>query len=85
MPPPRLYPPIGRLERTAKETVEIRGITIPKNMSIMVPVYALHRDSQHWPEPEEFNPDRYAVCNLNAPRRLKISHGGKLAARLLSQ
>lgn len=54
----RLYPSIPRLERVAKETVKISEITIPKGMLVMVPVYALHRDPELWPEPEEFKPDR---------------------------
>ncbi|XP_033478797.1 cytochrome P450 3A30-like [Epinephelus lanceolatus] len=56
----RLYPPAGRVERVAKETVEINGIKIPKNMTVMVPVYALHHDPELWPEPEEFKPDRFS-------------------------
>ncbi|XP_041790274.1 cytochrome P450 3A30-like [Chelmon rostratus] len=59
----RLYPPAARLERTAKETVKINGITIPKDMIVMVPVYALHRDPELWPEPEEFKPDRFSKQN----------------------
>eukprot|EP00066_Takifugu_rubripes_P021830 XP_011611096.1 PREDICTED: cytochrome P450 3A30-like isoform X1 [Takifugu rubripes] len=59
----RLYPPAARLERTAKETVEISGITIPKNMTVTVPIFALHRDPEHWPEPEEFKPDRFSKQN----------------------
>ncbi|XP_044047491.1 cytochrome P450 3A30-like [Siniperca chuatsi] len=59
----RLYPPVTRLERTAKETVKINGITIPKDMIVMTPVYALHRDSELWPEPEEFKPDRFSKQN----------------------
>lgn len=59
----RLYPTIGRLERIAKEKVEINGITIPKGMLIMVPVYALHRDPELWPEPEEFKPERFSKLN----------------------
>lgn len=55
----RLYPTIPRLERIAKQTVEINGITIPKDMLIMVPIYALHRDPEFWPEPEEFKPERW--------------------------
>lgn len=54
----RLYPPAPRLDRVAKETVKINGITIPKDMTVMIPVYALHRDPELWPEPEEFKPDR---------------------------
>lgn len=59
----RLYPPAARLERVAKETVKINGITIPKDMMVMIPVYALHRDAELWPEPEEFNPDRFSKKN----------------------
>lgn len=59
----RLYPPAARLERTAKETVRINGITIPKDMIVMVPVYALHHDPELWPEPEEFRPDRFSKQN----------------------
>lgn len=57
----RLYPTIPRLERITKQTVEINGITIPKDMLVMVPVYALHRDPEFWPEPEEFKPERWAT------------------------
>uniref|UniRef100_A0A096M9L1 unspecific monooxygenase n=2 Tax=Poecilia formosa TaxID=48698 RepID=A0A096M9L1_POEFO len=59
----RLYPPAARLERMAKETVKIKGITIPKNMIVMVPVYALHRDPELWPNPEEFKPERFSKKN----------------------
>lgn len=54
----RLYPPSARLERITKETVKINGITIPKNMLVMIPVYALQHDPEIWPEPEEFKPER---------------------------
>ncbi|XP_073320206.1 cytochrome P450 3A30-like [Pagrus major] len=59
----RLYPPAGRLERIAKETVKVNGITIPKNMLVTIPVYALHHDPELWPEPEEFRPDRFSKQN----------------------
>ncbi|KAM9769236.1 cytochrome P450 3A56-like [Menidia menidia] len=59
----RLYPTIPRLDRVAKETVKINGITIPKGMAIMVPVYALHYDPELWPQPEEFKPERFSKEN----------------------
>uniref|UniRef100_A0A3Q3EKN4 unspecific monooxygenase n=1 Tax=Labrus bergylta TaxID=56723 RepID=A0A3Q3EKN4_9LABR len=59
----RLYPPAARLERVAKEKVKINGITIPKDMLVMVPVYALHHDPELWPEPKEFRPDRFSKEN----------------------
>ncbi|XP_047222225.1 cytochrome P450 3A30-like isoform X1 [Girardinichthys multiradiatus] len=59
----RLYPPAAHLERMTKETVKVKGITIPKNMIVMIPVYALHRDPELWPDPEEFKPDRFSKEN----------------------
>nr|XP_019964488.1 PREDICTED: cytochrome P450 3A27-like [Paralichthys olivaceus] len=59
----RLYPPSARIDREAKETVAVKGITIPKGMVVMIPVYALHRDPELWPEPEEFRPDRFSKEN----------------------
>ncbi len=57
----RLYPIANRLERVAKTSVEINGVTIPKGTAVMVPVYALHRDPALWPEPEVFKPERYST------------------------
>uniref|UniRef100_A0AAQ5YBF7 Cytochrome P450, family 3, subfamily A, polypeptide 65 n=1 Tax=Amphiprion ocellaris TaxID=80972 RepID=A0AAQ5YBF7_AMPOC len=59
----RVYPPVARTERVTKETVKINGITIPKDMAVLIPIYALHRDPELWPEPEEFNPDRFSKKN----------------------
>ncbi|KAM9362964.1 cytochrome P450 3A30-like [Symphorus nematophorus] len=59
----RLYPPAARLERIAKETVKINGITIPKDMLVLIPIYALHHNPELWPEPEEFKPDRFSKQN----------------------
>ena len=55
----RLYPIANRLERMAKSSVEINGVTIPKGTVIMVPIYTLHRDPDLWSEPEAFKPERY--------------------------
>lgn len=56
----RLYPIANRLDRVAKSSVEINGVTIPKGTSITVPVYVLQRDPTLWPEPEAFKPERYS-------------------------
>ncbi|XP_038618781.1 cytochrome P450 3A24-like [Tachyglossus aculeatus] len=56
----RLFPPGGRIERVCKETIQIKGLTIPKGTVITIPAFVLHRDPEHWPEPEEFRPERFS-------------------------
>ena len=50
-----------RLERIADEDYKLSdvGIIIPKGMLILIPVYAMHRDPELYPDPEKFDPDRY--------------------------
>ena len=69
----RLYPIANRLERVSKKDVEIDGVFIPKGSTVMIPSYALQHDPQHWPQPEEFSPERYQnlmgrnpLCTLQA-------------------
>ncbi|KAM3624158.1 uncharacterized protein V6R79_019912 [Siganus canaliculatus] len=59
----RLYPIAARVERVAKQSVEINGLLIPKGMVVMVPTYPLHRDPAIWPDPEEFKPERFSKDN----------------------
>ncbi|KAJ3614310.1 hypothetical protein NHX12_017884 [Muraenolepis orangiensis] len=46
-------------QRVAKATVEINGLVIPKDAVFMVPLWPLHRDPEFWPNPEEFQPERF--------------------------
>ena len=55
----RMFPIAVRLERFCKKDVEIHGVSIPKGITVTVPISVLHRDPQLWPEPEEFRPERY--------------------------
>ncbi|XP_077880841.1 cytochrome P450 3A19-like [Ictidomys tridecemlineatus] len=62
----RLYQIAGRLERVYKKDVEINGVPIRKGTVVMISSFVLHRDSQHWPEPEEFCPERFSKNNKDS-------------------
>ncbi|CAG2178521.1 unnamed protein product, partial [Oppiella nova] len=61
----RNYPPLLRLEREAMEDIMLgnTGVKIEKGVIAEIPVYAIHHDSDHYPDPFTFNPDRFLPQN----------------------
>ncbi|XP_011631427.2 probable cytochrome P450 6a14, partial [Pogonomyrmex barbatus] len=57
----RKYPPGSILMRqtTSNYTFEGTKISIPKGMRVWIPVYAIHRDPNIYPEPDVFDPERF--------------------------
>ncbi|XP_064615542.1 cytochrome P450 3A29-like [Liolophura sinensis] len=56
----RMFPPIQSMTREAGEDVEIGGYKIPRGTAINLPFRYIQLDPEIYPEPEVFNPDRFA-------------------------
>ncbi len=57
----RLYPPTWALiPRVATQQVTIGGYELPKGAWVNIYPWVLHRDPRFFPEPERFDPDRFA-------------------------
>ena len=60
----RLFPPALRTDRLTCEDYEYEGMKIPKGTIINVSVWALHHDSEIYPEPDKFIPERFGTRAL---------------------
>lgn len=56
----RLYPPGGIVSRTAQAPDTLCGHEIRPGDTVMLPIYALHRNHRLWSDPDAFDPDRFA-------------------------
>ncbi len=55
----RLYPPVWTFERRALEADRVGGLEIPKDATVGISPYALHRSPKLWDDPERFDPTRF--------------------------
>ncbi|XP_052891062.1 cytochrome P450 6a2-like [Anopheles moucheti] len=60
----RMYPPVDFLFRVASTDYPIEHLgTIPRGTMVVVPVHALHHDPEYYPEPEVYDPERFASAS----------------------
>ncbi|MBP0483448.1 cytochrome P450 [Sagittula salina] len=55
----RLYPPAGLVSRTAMAPDTLCGREIRRADTVILPIYALHRNRLLWEDPDAFRPDRW--------------------------
>src|SRR5207247_23243 len=73
----RLYPPAWIQGRQAAEACEINGEHVPRKRVVFISQWVTHRDPRWWPDPERFDPERFAPANLDSrPRWAYFPFGG---------
>ncbi|XP_056907891.1 thromboxane-A synthase isoform X3 [Takifugu flavidus] len=55
----RLYPPGFRFAREIERDCVVNGQSFPKGATFEIPAGFLHRDPEHWPDPDKFIPERF--------------------------
>lgn len=58
----RKYPPVTNLIRSTQHNYGVSNTNyiIEKGTQIWIPAYAIQNDPEFYPEPDKFNPDRFA-------------------------
>ncbi|CAG2196160.1 CYP3A [Mytilus edulis] len=59
----RLHAAFHRINRHTKNDITVNGMFIPKGTDVTIPISALHRISQNWPDPDKFDPQRFTQEN----------------------
>uniref|UniRef100_A0A914D137 Cytochrome P450 n=1 Tax=Acrobeloides nanus TaxID=290746 RepID=A0A914D137_9BILA len=56
----RMYPTSSRANRVCTKPITINGIEFKENFMFSVPIYAIHHDEKYYPNPDEFDPERFS-------------------------
>ena len=75
----RLYPPAAMLSRTARSADELCGREVRRGDTVILPIYALHRNQLLWEDPDAFRPDRFAdPTQIDRYAYLPFGHGPRI-------
>lgn len=62
----RMYPVVPFLmPRKARNACMVGGYVVPKDCTIFLNVWSIHRDPRYWDNPLEFNPERFLTNSLD--------------------
>ncbi|CAL7940657.1 unnamed protein product [Xylocopa violacea] len=59
----RLYPVVSAIGRSTEENIKLNNYEVPPNTTVNVHIFDTHRNPQHWPNPNDFDPDRFLPEN----------------------
>lgn len=63
----RLYPPVWLISRRSTKNDVLGGFEIPADSLVCISPWLLHRRSDLWPDPEKFDPERFAQDHRRHP------------------
>ena len=73
----RLYPPAWAIGRTVKASTRIFNYEVPKGAICLMSPYVMHRSPRYYPEPEQFDPERFRPeAKQNRPKFAYFPFGG---------
>ena len=73
----RLYPPAWGFSRRALAEDELGGYVVPKGSLVFIIPFVIHRRPKLWPDPERFEPERFAPqTDGERPRFAYLPFGG---------
>ena len=73
----RLCPPAPAVSRTVMKDFDVDGYRVEAGTTILVGIYAIHRDPGLWDHPQVFDPDRFSPENSTGRDRWQfIPFGG---------
>ncbi|QFZ21279.1 cytochrome P450 [Saccharothrix syringae] len=55
----RLWPPAWQHRRPVRHDHRLGTLSVLRGDDVVVPTYALHRHPRHWPDPDDFRPERW--------------------------
>lgn len=61
----RLFPPVPLLPKETTATSTINGYEIDPKTLVVVNIWAIGRDPEHWENPQEFFPERFLNTNID--------------------
>ena len=65
----RLYPPVWVLTRRCVHAQRLAGYQAPAGTDVFMSPYVVQRDPRHWPEPDQFRPERFGNGAASAAHR----------------
>jgi cytochrome P450 len=65
----RLHSPIHSISRVATEDNLVGGYFVPKGQTVVISMYAIHRQAHLYPDPERFDPSRFEPEQVAARHR----------------